>query len=274
MPVIAHSKQFVTTVTAMPGAKADEPSMMISTTAVDREGDRLLAEGADFTAYRRNPVLLWAHDIRSLPIGTVTALDVVPGQGIRARWRWLEGDEFADRVRNAWSQGVVRAASVGFLPRQAQPNEYRGQDYTAWEALEISLCPVPANQDAVRTLKGLGLIPGGGEVLTFDDAALVEAFTRASPRIAQAVRYAIEKAFKREVRKLTGRVDFDEPVLWIEDVRPDTSRGKGDDVLLIDDRDVDRAFDMSADQIRAKIRQFAAAAVQRALREMREGRGR
>jgi HK97 family phage prohead protease len=138
-------------------AKGDEPTIVISTSAVDRENDEVLAEGGDFAAYKRNPTVLWGHDYSSLPIGTTTSLEIVPGRGIRARWRWLEGDDFAARVRNAFEQGCVRAASIGFRPVESERNERGGRRFTRWELLEWSLVPVPANAEAVRTLKRLRL---------------------------------------------------------------------------------------------------------------------
>src|SRR5574338_119000 len=95
-------------------ATGDEPSIVISTMGTDRDGDEVVPEGGVFDAYLKNPVVLLGHDYGALPVGSTTALDVVPGEGVRARFRWLENDAFADRVRNAFEQGVLRAASIGF----------------------------------------------------------------------------------------------------------------------------------------------------------------
>ncbi len=115
----------VDTVTAtVPGdVKTAEAEMVVSTSGRDSEGDRILPEGVELDRFRRNPVLLWGHDAYALPIGTVTQLTVEPRRGLRARWRWLAGDPFADRVKNAWDQGIIRAASIGFLPLESTPNE-------------------------------------------------------------------------------------------------------------------------------------------------------
>ena len=145
-------------------ASADDanlPSCTITTINTDREGDRVVPEGGDFTNFLKSPVLMWAHGgserYGALPIGTVTSLDVQPGQGVKATWKWLEGDPFADRIRNAWDQGVVRASSIGFQSVQATPNG-KGFDHERWELIELSLCAVPMNPEAVRTLKNLGLM--------------------------------------------------------------------------------------------------------------------
>ncbi len=151
-------KKHMATVTATPDANPNEPEMIVTTKDRDRDDDRLMPEGADLTAFRKNPALLWGHDYSELPIGTVERISAEADQGLRARWRWLEGDARAERVKNAWRQGVVRAASVGFIPRREEPNEFGGRDVIAWELLEISLVAIPANPFATRVLKNLGLL--------------------------------------------------------------------------------------------------------------------
>lgn len=150
------------------GEPGDE-SILITTSAVDHYGDRVFPAGANLGAYLKNPVILWAHDSygdtasAGIPIGTTRSLEIVPNLGIRASGiDWLEGDEFAGRVRNAWDQGKIRAASIGFMVDEDgwDENEYGGYDITAWTLLEWSLVPVPANPEAVRArsmLKSLGL---------------------------------------------------------------------------------------------------------------------
>jgi hypothetical protein len=162
-------KQVFTTV-ATPQAKGDEPSITISTIALDRDRDEVVPEGGDFNAYRKNPVVLFGHDRSSLPVGSTTGLEVLPGRGIKARWLWLEGDAFAARVRNAFEQGMLRAASIGFLPKHSEPNGQGGRRFSAWELIEWSLVPLPANADAVRNLKSLGLWLDDDPVLEIDDA--------------------------------------------------------------------------------------------------------
>lgn len=158
------------TVPTVVRAAGDEPEIVISTAAVDREGDILEPDGAELADYQKNPVVGFGHFRQEpMPIGATTSVTREPGRGLRARWRWLEGDPFAARVRNAWEQGVLRAASVGFLPLAHEPRkDGRGLRYTRWTLLEWSLCPVPANPEAVRTLKALGL-----PVLDADDDVAV-----------------------------------------------------------------------------------------------------
>jgi HK97 family phage prohead protease len=138
-------------------ANAGDARVTISTIDEDREGDVLVPEGAITEGFNRSPSVLFGHDHYALPVGRAVHLQVQPGKGIRADWVWLKGDPMADRVRNAWDQGVLNAASVGFLPRKWEPHGKTGRRYTEWELLEFSIVSVPANPQAVRTLKSLRL---------------------------------------------------------------------------------------------------------------------
>lgn len=163
--------------------KPDVPALTITTINPDREGDRVIPEGGDFTDFLRNPVLMWAHGGRdgyaSVPIGTVSSLEVMPGKGVKAAWKWLEGDPFADRIKNAWDQGVVRASSIGFKPVKVTPNG-QGLDHEKWELLELSLCAIPMNPEAVRTIKGLlDFEPKADHVATKSMMACLEHLTLA-----------------------------------------------------------------------------------------------
>ena len=52
----------------------DEMTFVISTDEVDRHGDIIVADGWRLDAYRRNPVVLWAHDYRRPVVGRTLAL--------------------------------------------------------------------------------------------------------------------------------------------------------------------------------------------------------
>ncbi len=201
-------KKRVTTITATANATADLPEMIVSTADLDRDSDRLFPEGADLTAFRKNPVLLWGHDYRELPIGKIQRINTEPGRGLRAEWTWLEQDDRADRVRNAWNQGVVRAASVGFIPKQQVPNEYGGTDVTGWELLEVSLVAIPANPYATRVLKNLGLLEDPGKGLFLE---LREEEKMMLDVDKNLVRTAVEKAIREALRPKHSDKRWDTP---------------------------------------------------------------
>lgn len=112
--------------------------------------------GLRFDNYRRNPVVMWAHDSvgRSpsggLPIGRTLAISRAPNGAIIAEFEFLENDAFAQRIRNAWDKGFLRAASISWLPLESRPaNNGRLRDVRS-ELLEWSIVSIPADPDALR----------------------------------------------------------------------------------------------------------------------------
>ncbi len=149
-------KKSATFNTVIHKAGTSDAEITISTRSLDRDGDVLEPNGANFEHYLLNPVVCWAHQMDTLPIGVTTSL-TADANGIRAKWRWLQGDEFAERVKNAFDQGVVRAASIGFTPIESEPLPGGGWRFVKYEMLEWSLVSLPANAEALRCLKRLGL---------------------------------------------------------------------------------------------------------------------
>ena len=133
--------------------------------------------GLSTDGYARNPVVMWAHDAvgRSpsggLPIGRTVELDRGPGGRIVAEFEFLEGDPFAQRVRNAWDQGFLRAASISWLPLESRPVEGGRLRDTRSELLEWSIVAVPADPDALRESQRLLISAYVEEESVEDDGA-------------------------------------------------------------------------------------------------------
>lgn len=119
-----------------------------STSAIDRQGDSVDQAGWDLTNFKQNPVLLWAHDYSSLPIGKVVDIGVVNGE-LQAQFVFAseEANPKAAQVQRLYEEGFVNASSVGFIAK-----ERNGHVITRSELLELSLVPVPANQEALRLM--------------------------------------------------------------------------------------------------------------------------
>lgn len=194
---------------------------MISTINPDREGDVVVPEGGNFANFMKSPVLMWAHGgsdgYASVPIGSVTALEVMPGHGVKAEWKWLEGDPFADRIKNAWKQGVVRASSIGFKPLTYQKNGM-GNDIQTWELLELSLCAIPMNPEAVRSLKALGLMDHTEVLRMIDDTKALpdEAPLSSGPQPTPSV--PPEPVMVTEPDDAAKDVVIDEPIMVMPDM--------------------------------------------------------
>ena len=103
--------------------------------------------------FKRNPVLLFGHDSRSLPIGKVENVRV---EGGVLRGRMIFAPASANpEAEKAWQLvdlGFMSTVSVGFLSHD-QKYETRGgievRVLTDNELVELSLVPIPANADAM-----------------------------------------------------------------------------------------------------------------------------
>lgn len=137
----------------------------ISTEVVDRDGDIVVAAGADVSNYEKNPVVLFGHRYNDPQAVVGKALEIVKeeGKGIRAKWQFapLGTSVGADAVRRLWANGFLNATSIGFMVpdggtedivAEGDEGETRrtGIRFNEWELLEFSIVPVPANQDALR----------------------------------------------------------------------------------------------------------------------------
>ena len=153
--------EFTRSIVALAGAPAEDSvhSATIFANELSRDGITVELDGMDFSSYEKNPVVLYAHDFAGrteaggLPIGRTLQLLRTPEGRITAEFEFLPGDSFADRVRNAWSQGFLRGASIGWRAIESRPTE-RGLRVTKSELVEWSIVAVPADPDAVRDAYG------------------------------------------------------------------------------------------------------------------------
>ena len=130
--------------------------MVIAANETSRNGDELNLRGISFKNYRKNPVVLWAHDsYQGIPIAKTLKIGHDDQGRIEADFEFNSEDEFAARVENAWNGGFIRAASIRFMPtkvvemldEQGRVDRLRIEES---ELLEWSLVPIPADPDAVR----------------------------------------------------------------------------------------------------------------------------
>jgi len=134
-----------------------------STADMDRDGEVIDVEGWDLKNFKKNPVIMYAHDYRTLPIGKATHIGVKDGKLKNTVEFPPEGTyEFADIVERLVNTGYLKTESVGFIPRKWEDGE--GGDkaprrtYTKQELLEISIVPVPSNPNALMNAVTDGII--------------------------------------------------------------------------------------------------------------------
>lgn len=158
----------------------------ITTAAVDRDMEIVLPSGGDLKHYRKNPVVLFGHNYRSLPIGKNLWIKA-DDKGLIAKTQYASHDE-AEKVYQYRKDGFPLAESIGFVPIKYFYKKYDNgtykwtegdlrileQDYglsekevknarcvyVKWTMLEYSDVAVPANPEAIELAKSKGLIPG------------------------------------------------------------------------------------------------------------------
>lgn len=146
----------------------------VSTETRDRDNDVITVSGWDLKSFKKNPVIPWGHNYSEPPIGM--ALETVVDTE-KKRLRMLkqfapaEVHPFAAMIFELAKQKYIRAASVGFIPREFEPDPEQKDDEPAWrrgyvhtkkELLESSIVTVPSNPTALqeaRAVHGIDLTP-------------------------------------------------------------------------------------------------------------------
>jgi len=178
-----------------PGAASNGAERRLSVTVVtrtrDRHGDILEPGGARIADFLKNPVVLWAHEVRSLPIGRVTSL-ARREETLRAEILFAP-TPFAEEVYRLYAGGFLRGWSVGFRPVEwevmnDESGKFAGYHIRAWELIELSAVPIPANPDALTDALEKGLVREPALVQSLRDAAQPTATVEVAgrPRSASA----------------------------------------------------------------------------------------
>lgn len=148
----------------------------ISSDALDRDKEVLLPTGMLTEHYRKNPIVLWAHDYgrTRLPIAKslwekVVKYDRGRREEVLASPQFSQKNQFAMEVFDLYDEDILRAWSVGFDPQpggsrlpteediKARP-DWAGcsRIYEKWELYEFSAVPVPSNPDALALAVRMG----------------------------------------------------------------------------------------------------------------------
>lgn len=136
----------------------------VSTEAIDRDHEVMKLSGVDLKWYRKNPVVLYAHDYRSLPIGKAMWIRK-EGDKLMAKtvFASAEANPVAENVYQLFREKILNAWSIGFIvhesrePKQDEFSEDVRRVITKWTLLEYSAVPVPSNMEALTTAVGKGL---------------------------------------------------------------------------------------------------------------------
>jgi HK97 family phage prohead protease len=158
------TKQFISEVKVHDDA-ARELQFTISTASIDRHGDKINQAGWRLDAYRKNPVVLWAHSYDGFPVAKSKSI-WAEGDALKSIAAFVPNDNQAvgrraQGVYDLYKGGFLSATSVGFLPikwawTEDSDRKY-GVDFEEQELLEYSLVPVPANAEALIEARGMGV---------------------------------------------------------------------------------------------------------------------
>lgn len=134
--------------------KEGEFETVVSNSNEDRYFEKILVEGIDLKQIKKNPVVLWGHDYRGLPIGKITKIWVEDGNLMARIQLSIEKYDFAKQVYELILDGAINAVSLG-----GQVKKW-SEDYSTIEQLElyeVSVVPVGAHRDALITERSMGV---------------------------------------------------------------------------------------------------------------------
>lgn len=133
-----------------------------STGTKDRDGDIIEPKGWKLKNFKKNPVILWAHEYRGLPIANAPEIKI-ENEKLMFKVKFITKEiyPFAETLWQMYKNRHLRTFSVGFMPLKFEDLEddegkdeegkgfFKPRRYTSQELLEISGCPVPSNVDAM-----------------------------------------------------------------------------------------------------------------------------
>lgn len=147
-----------------------EVGVIAATNELARDGHVLEPSGINLANYRKNPIVLFGHDIEQ-PIAACTAIAVENGSlagriqfappGVSAR---------ADEICGLTKAGILSGISIGFDILEAEPLDPAkgtrgGLHITQSELLEISVVSVPADTGAGIVARSFTARPGATAML-------------------------------------------------------------------------------------------------------------
>lgn len=133
--------------------KRGEKMLAIATDeTVDRHGESLPIDSWDLKNFKKNPVLQFAHDYSTPPVGRAKNI-VIEGKKMTFEPDFHDITAMAREVKKMYEEGIMKAFSVGYIHHNdAKEGE---QPKERLELLEISAVPIPANPAAIITEKAL-----------------------------------------------------------------------------------------------------------------------
>ena len=156
---------------AAPGSDGEKKrfSFVINTGAQDRHGSIVVPEGGDLTAYKRNPMVLFNHDM-NMPIGRAVSVELKGGKLI-GTVEFDSDDPEAAKIERKVENGFINATSIGFIVKEWTFDEdtdvFR---VLQWELVEFSIVTVPSNPEALLEGRSMNIRALKEEIASLRDA--------------------------------------------------------------------------------------------------------
>lgn len=138
----------------------------LSDKSVDRNNDTIDPEGWNLKEFKKNGVVLWAHNSWEPPVAEPKGVKVEGEEKnlkLFGSARFLETYDFSQLLLNLIDEGALKNVSVGFIPEEWAYNEERGGiDFTKQRLVEWSIVPIGSHPGAMVQLakeKGMDLNP-------------------------------------------------------------------------------------------------------------------
>lgn len=123
--------------------------VVISTEAVDRDGDSMSLKGINTDFFKKNPVVLWNHN-HAMPIAKAENLMIEKGQMIADAVFPEKGvSKTSDEIYGLIKAGVINTASIGFMPKDFDRQADGVWKITESELMEFSFVSIPSNREAI-----------------------------------------------------------------------------------------------------------------------------
>lgn len=140
-----------------------EVDFIASTADMDSDGE-IVEQDFVYERFQKNPVILFAHNSRALPIGKATNVRVEGGLAgnlkLTVQFASKAANPLAENVFLLIKEKILRAMSIGFIPRDIR-REMRDEKevyiLSNNELLEASIVPIPANPNALAEMKAKAL---------------------------------------------------------------------------------------------------------------------
>jgi HK97 family phage prohead protease len=133
-----------------------EVDFVCSTQTIDSYGS-VIRGPFDLKRYKKNPVILFAHKSRDLPIGKAMNVRVENGQLLATVVvATAEANPLAENVWQSILQETLRGISIGFYAKTYKWEKHDDVEILVLEdieLLEMSITPVPSNPEAIAQMR-------------------------------------------------------------------------------------------------------------------------